>query len=200
MRLDHLAIAATNLDEGTAWAEEKLGVKLLPGGQHARFATHNTLLGLVDGLYLEVIAPNPNDTPERPRWFGLDEFSGPPRLVNWICNVPDLDAALADAPPMENVPMQRGELRWDIAVPEGGHLPMGGGFPTLIQWHSSSPPGQSLPASGLRLTGLTIEHPFAEALADDLTSKLNDDRIDFKVAGTMRLSATFSGPDGEVHL
>lgn len=200
MKLDHLAIAATSLAEGTAWAEDRLGVSLLPGGCHARFATHNTLLGLADGLYIEVIAPNPDETPERPRWFGLDAFDGPPRLVNWICNVPDLDAALADAPPMDPVPMQRDDLRWDIAVPEGGHLPLGGGFPTLIQWHSTTPPGASLPPSGLGLTELVVEHPLADALNADLAPKLNDDRIRFKVAGTMRLSATFESPTGPVAL
>ena len=82
MRLDHLAIGAQTLQEGVAWAEAKLGVSFQAGGTHARFATHNRLLGVADGLYLEVIAADPDATCEGPRWFGLDTFSGPPRLVN----------------------------------------------------------------------------------------------------------------------
>ena len=53
---DHLVIAAESLEAGVAWAEERLGVSFEVGGQHLRYGTHNALLGLVDGLYLEVIA------------------------------------------------------------------------------------------------------------------------------------------------
>ncbi len=59
LKLDHLAVACANLDEGVDWVEEQLGVPLQPGGQHARYGTHNKLLGLGDGLYFEVIAIDP---------------------------------------------------------------------------------------------------------------------------------------------
>ena len=39
--------------------ESGLGVSLQQGGEHAVFHTHNRLLGLEDGLYLEAIAVNP---------------------------------------------------------------------------------------------------------------------------------------------
>ena len=60
LTLDHIAVACTDLAEGTAWAEERLGVKMQTGGKHARYGTHNTLLGLADGLYFEVIAIDPD--------------------------------------------------------------------------------------------------------------------------------------------
>ena len=46
--LDHIAVAATDLGHGTKWVEQALGVPMQPGGQHAHFGTHNTLLGLGD--------------------------------------------------------------------------------------------------------------------------------------------------------
>lgn len=138
MRLDHIAIAAETLEEGAAWAEERLGVPLLPGGKHARFGTHNQLLGLEDGLYLEVIAVDPAADCDGPRWFALDDFKGPPRLVNWICEPDDFDAFLRHG--MEAVPMARGDLRWDMGAPRDGSLPLEGGFPTVLRWHTDTPP------------------------------------------------------------
>jgi len=163
LRLDHLAVCAVSLEEGVAHVEAALGLALGPGGRHARFATHNRLLGLADGLYLEVIAPDPGATPERARWFGLDTFSGPPRLMNWICGVDDLEAAPRMAG--EVLDLARGDNRWRIAVPADGSLPLGGAFPTLIQW-ITPPVGGRLPPSGAALKRLDIESPSAaEALA-----------------------------------
>ncbi len=85
MILDHIAVSGTTLPEAVAAVEEALGVRMQPGGEHAVFHTHNALLGLADGLYLEAIAINPDaPVPERPRWFDLDRFAGPARLTNWI--------------------------------------------------------------------------------------------------------------------
>lgn len=39
-----------------------------------QFGTHNRCLGMEDGIYLEVIAVDPEaPPPSRPRWFGLDD-------------------------------------------------------------------------------------------------------------------------------
>ena len=71
LTFDHIAVAAETLAAATDYAEAGLGVALQPGGEHAVFHTHNTLLGLEDGLYLEAIAINPNaPTPDRSRCRG----------------------------------------------------------------------------------------------------------------------------------
>ena len=198
MRLDHLAIAAETLEEGVAWAQESLGVTFLTGGKHARFGTHNQLIGLEDGLYLEVIAIDPGASCEGPRWFALDEFKGPPRLANWICEAENIDAALAHG--MRKVAMERGALRWDMGVPQDGSLPMDGGFPTLLKWHTDTPPGRSLTQSGCALRALTIKHPKANAIADQLAGQLTDARVHFEVSENVRLSAEFETPNGTVTL
>jgi Glyoxalase-like domain len=135
MRPDHLAVAAGSLAEGVAAVEAALGMTLEGGGQHLAMGTHNRLLGLGD-VYLEVIAVDPSlPGPGRPRWFDLDRFLGPPRLTNWIAACDDLAAALADAPDGTGVPMDfaRGDLRWQMAVPEDGVLPFGGAHPAPIR-------------------------------------------------------------------
>ena len=124
--LDHLAVSAGALAEGVAHVEDALGVRLSTGGQHPAMGTHNRLLRLGD-VYLEVIAIDPFATPPgRPRWFDLNNFTGPPRLTNWIARCADLDAALALAPPGSGTPMAlaRGDLAWRMAVPDDGRLPL----------------------------------------------------------------------------
>ena len=48
--LDHLVVAARDLDEGTAFVQNLLGVPLEPGGKHAAMGTHNRLLNLSGAL------------------------------------------------------------------------------------------------------------------------------------------------------
>jgi hypothetical protein len=165
--LDHIAVTARSLDDGVAWVAAALGVDLAPGGQHPAMGTHNRLLSLGPGRYLEVIAPDPAAAhPGRPRWFRLDDRSGPPRLTNWVLRTGDLDAALSVTPDGAGTPMalSRGQLSWRMAVPDDGCLPFDDLFPALIQWQGIAHPSLSLPDLGLRLTGLTLVHPRAAAL------------------------------------
>ncbi|MBU2993904.1 VOC family protein [Octadecabacter sp. 1_MG-2023] len=198
MKLDHLAIAAETLDEGVAWAEERLGVTFLNGGKHERYGTHNKLLGLAGSIYLEVIAIDPDAKCSVPRWFNLDNFSGPPRLANWICEPSVLDPLLVHG--MQRVPMQRGDLRWDMGVPPDGTLPMGGGFPTVLSWDTDVPPGELLPSTGVVLEELTVRHPLAETIAAELEGVLTDDRVRFRKDDEISLSAQFRHRDKVVTL
>jgi len=197
MELDHLAVTAADLEQGADWVARALGVVPGPGGAHAHYATHNRLLGLGPGLYLEVIAPDPAaPRPAHPRWFGLDR-AGAPRLGNWIVRVPDLAAAVAAAPEAGvAVPLSRGDLNWTIAVPPDGSLPLDGGYPTLIQWGPGTHPAGRLPDLGLRLLALDILHPRADALRARLHA-LNDPRVSFVPAAAPALRARIATPDGE---
>ncbi|WP_120636088.1 VOC family protein [Ruegeria sp. EL01] len=171
MKLDHIAVAGATLEEATAHVEDALGVKLQAGGKHEKFGTHNQLLGLKDGLYLEAIAIDPNARhPQRTRWFDLDRFAGPPRLTNWICRVPDIEAALSAFPEGVGQPIDltRGALRWRMAVPPDGRLPYNNLFPALIQWQGDLHPAQMLNESGCRLNRLVVSHPDALTLAQHL--------------------------------
>lgn len=198
LELDHLAVAGTDLEAAAAAVQASLGVVMRPGGRHDVFATHNRLLGLADGLYLEAIAADPDaPAPGRPRWFDLDHFSGAPRLSNWICRVPDLDAALAELPASVGRPVAlcRGDLRWRMAVPEDGRLPFDNLFPALIEWQGEAHPAQVLPASGCALRRLEITHPRASDLAALLDGRLQDPRVEIR-PGPAGLAAEFATPGG----
>ncbi|WP_417700968.1 VOC family protein [Pseudophaeobacter sp.] len=195
MELDHLAVAGATLQEAVSHVEEALGVPLQPGGQHAMFGTHNYLLGLADGLYLEAIAIDPQAEPQRrPCWFDLDRFAGAPRLSNWICRCADLPGLLAQLPAGagEPVALQRGDLKWDMAVPQDGILPYDNLFPALIEWHSDHP-APRLQQQGCRLHHLTLSHPEADALQELLP--IADARVSF-TTGPIGYEAEFDTPHG----
>ncbi len=199
LTLDHLAVSGETLEAATAHVEAALGVQLQPGGAHAVFHTHNTLLGLADGLYLEAIAINPDaPRPDRPRWFDLDRFSGPPRLTNWICRSEDLEASLAAIPHDLGAPvdLQRGDLRWRMAVPASGALPFDNRAPALIQWQTDIHPATRLADAGCRLLRLTVSHPEAGGLQTALAPQFSDDRIAFET-GASGLHAEFATPHGQ---
>jgi hypothetical protein len=196
LRLDHLAISATTLAEGVDWVQSALGVTLAPGGKHPLMSTHNRLLGLGD-IYLEVIARDPDvPPPAHPRWFDLDTFSGPPRLTNWIAACDDLDGALAHLPAAGVAhDLARDDLRWRMAIPPDGCLPMAGAYPALIQWHGARHPTQNLPDAGIRLTRLDIVTPKADTLNATLAHILADRRVVI-TNGPPALRASFATPQG----
>ncbi|PKQ11156.1 MAG: polyphosphate kinase [Alphaproteobacteria bacterium HGW-Alphaproteobacteria-1] len=196
MHLDHLAVAGESLDAAAAHLEASLGLPLQPGGAHARFGTHNRLLGLEDGLYLEAIAIDPNaPAPDGPRWFDLDRLQGAPHLRTWIARVDDLDATLTRHPDAgESLALERGDLRWRMAVPPSGVLPFDNLFPALIEWQGTAHPAQRLAPSGARLSRLIVTHPEAAALRAALFD-LTDPRVVIE-PGAPALRAEIATPHG----
>ncbi|WP_299960003.1 VOC family protein [uncultured Roseobacter sp.] len=198
MLLDHVAIAGETLQEARDFVENALGVHLQPGGEHAVFGTHNALLGLEDGLYLEAIAVNPAaPKPAYARWFDLDRFAGTARLTNWICRTEDITGMLAALPGDMGRPvaLERGDLRWRMAVPEDGILPFDNSAPALIQWDTPLHPALMLAPSGVRLRRLTIQHPESADLQARLAPHLSDDRVQY-AQGPAGLHAAFDTPHG----
>ena len=197
MELDHIAVCGETLEAAAAHVAAALGVAMQPGGRHALFGTHNRLLGLEGGLYLEAIAVDPEAPPPgRPRWFDLDRFAGRLRLTNWICRVDDLEAALAALPPGAGRPVavRRGDLRWRMAVPEDGRLPHDNLFPALIEWQGDLHPARMLAPSGCRLLRLVVRHPRAEEMAAILAGRIRGP-VAFE-AGAPGLVAWFDTPGG----
>jgi hypothetical protein len=169
--LDHLVITAPSRDVGAAWLSRLLGVPLEPGGEHPAMGTHNALLRLGTGRYLEVLAPNPNaPAPERPRWFSLDEISSSesPRLAAWVARTNDIEAAASRSSiplgPIER--SSRGNLRWRITIPKDGSIPENGVAPSLIQWETDAHPAAALPDRGCSLTRLEGYHPEPERIQE----------------------------------
>ncbi|WP_166417615.1 VOC family protein [Cochlodiniinecator piscidefendens] len=196
LHIDHIAIAATNLADGVAYVEDVLGVSMAAGGKHAAMGTHNRLLGLQNGLYLEVIAVDPDALPPaRSRWFDLDDFTGPPRLANWIVVSSNIVSLTENFPEFGRpVALQRGTLSWSMAVPDNGKLPFGGLHPAALEWQSGGHPSQHLQPSGCGLEALVLSHPEIEKLRLMLPNEL-DPRVHFET-GDAGIKAHMKTPNG----
>lgn len=196
---DHIAVAATSLDDGARVLEATLGVPLEPGGRHAQMGTHNRLLSLGPGEYLELIAIDPEGVPPgRPRWFGLDDFTGAPRPQSWILRTDALESALARAPEGTGVPtlFRRDALSWRFALPDSGVQPFDGIAPALIEWGAGVPhPSARLPDRGVRLAMLALRHPEPEALRAALAPLTDDPRLRID-PGPPGIVAHFDTPKG----
>ena len=167
--IDHVAITAGSLEKGVDYAQSVLGAPLQRGGEHPLMGTHNYLLKLGQESYLEVIAVNPQaPSPNRPRWFGLDNLpdEGRPRMATWILRVDDVESAVRRSPiPLGSVtPMSRGDLNWLITIPDDGSLPMDGVAPTLIEWKTPTHPAAAMQDTGCFLVKLEGFHPEAERI------------------------------------
>lgn len=209
IEIDHLVVAARTLEEGAAWLESRLGVPTAPGGRHATMATHNRLLSLGPGRYVEVIAADPDAAPpSRPRWFDLDapemveRLEQGPALIHWVARSDDIRHAVgatAQGKP-DILAMSRGEFRWRIAVPPSGRLALRGTAPTIIQWEGRRP-SEALPETGCRLEALVLCHPEAEHMLHALheAGLSRDDPVEARAAGG-GLRARIRTPRGIVEL
>ena len=200
MFIDHLVISGETLEEAVDFVESSLDIRMQEGGRHELFGTHNKLLALDNDLYLECIAVDAKAIkPKHPRWFNLDNFSGKPRLSNWVCSCEDLKYELAKirVDLGRVIDVSRGDYSWRITVPENGVLPFDGCFPALIKWPSiQKHPLVTLTPSGVSLKSLTIYHPNAYEL-QELLSSISDERVSFRVRSYSGLSAHFSNSLGK---
>ena len=176
IELDHLVVAAATLAEGVAWVEERLGVTMGPGGKHAAMGTHNRLIALGPGRFLEVIAIDPEAPPPgRTRWLTLDapatraRLEKGPALIHWVVRTDDIVRAVAAISPdaVEILTLSRGDYRWRMGVPRDGSLVRDGIAPTVIQWESRQP-AEALAPSGCTLERLELHHREAHSTMQNL--------------------------------
>jgi hypothetical protein len=219
--LDHLVVLANTLAEGVAWCHATLGIEPGPGGEHARFGTHNRLFSIASpqypGAYFEIIAINSEAnyqaTTEAMRWFDMDDAAlayhvkvHGPQLIHWVARVPQLNAAVA-ALAQEGIDRgpaiaasrmaAHGPLEWQITVRQDGQRLFNGCLPTLIQWGDVHPV-DSMPPSGVRLQGLHITHPQAELL--NLAFHAAGVDAQRAATGPAELAATLLTPKGAVRI
>ena len=201
-------VAAHTLDQGSAYIQDALGVPMTGGGKHAAVGTHNRVLKLGPGQYLEVIAIDPEGRqPDFPRWFNLDdsEFQNRlktrPRLITWVVRTENVDV-LAEAIYGKRMcvrHMQRDALRWRFAFTDDGSMPGDGLIPHLIQWDGRMHPSQKIEDAGCRLLSLDGAHIDSTYVKRVIASMGLDHLITFHSVSKQRppgLSARIKTPAG----
>jgi hypothetical protein len=220
-QVDHLVVCANTLAEGVDWCQATLGIVPGPGGEHARFGTHNRLFNIASpqypGAYFEIIAINKEANYQANtramRWFDMDDEAlraqlavQGPQLIHWVARVPQVNhviAALAalgidrgPATPASRA-TPKGPLQWQITVRPDGRRLFNGCLPTLIQWGDVHPV-DSLPVSGVALQSLSILHPQAPLLCTALRA-IGFSELQASI-GQPELSATLVTPKGNVRI
>lgn len=81
--IDHLVIVVPDLSAAIE-RYQQLGFSVVAGGRHTTTGTHNALIGLADGSYIELLAfyqPNP----QSPWWGALEHGGG---SLTSVCRPP----------------------------------------------------------------------------------------------------------------
>ncbi len=202
LALDHVLLAGPALPDLTGALEARTGVPATPGGRHAGQGTHNALVGLGPGRYLELLAPDPDadDGPFR----GSIAYLDAPALHTWCVRGGEADAfeARVRAAGLEprRIAMARTRpdgvrLAWELVFVEGHAF--GGLVPFFIDWGASAHPSEALGAP-LAWRSLTLEHPDAARLAALLEALGGvPDGVRVAPAAAPRLVAAWSGPCGD---
>lgn len=175
--LDHLVLAAPDLEQAVTWFAGVTGVRPAPGGSHIGLGTANHLVALGGGGYLEIIGPDPaQPDPDQPRPFGIDALSTP-RLVTWAVGTGDLDLTVQQAraagyDPGDPQAMSRRTpagawLNWRLTP---ARLELADGLvPFLIGWGTTPhPTTRDLPLTPL--LELSARHPDPAPAADALAA------------------------------
>jgi hypothetical protein len=204
LRIDHIVYATLDVDKSVEHLAALMGIRSTAGGRHIGMGTHNYLLGLGDGAYLEVIGPDPTQTvpPGHIRPFGIDVLDGP-KLAGFGVKAPNIDEVVTGArragyDPGDVHDLQRatpdgGLLAWRLTFGSSHH----GLVPFLIDWRDSIHPSSTSPP-GCRLVSLRAEHP------DPETVRRSNQALGFDLEVTKgpaaALVATIDTPAGRVEL
>jgi hypothetical protein len=168
LALDHLILAGPDLEGLEALALDRTGVAPVAGGRHVGHGTHNALVGLGPGRYLELLAPDP--TQAGGAFADTIAHVRAPALHTWCAR--GGDAALvarriadAGATP-KRVPMARrrsdgSELAWELVFVLDH--PFSTLVPFFVDWRGAEHPSAALPAA-LDLLRVELRHPEAADL------------------------------------
>jgi hypothetical protein len=97
MRIDHVIYGTADLDVAAARVQAELGLTAVAGGRHDGIGTHNRIVPLGDGSFLELLAvADPQEASVSELGSALQAaIAGGDRLLGWAVAIDDVGAAAA---------------------------------------------------------------------------------------------------------
>ena len=204
LALDHILLGAGDLDAGILEVERRAGVRAAGGGSHPGAGTRNALLSLGTERYLEIIAPDPQQSDAHSARYAQLAGLKQPRLITWAAHTRDIegvarrlrDAGIAAAGPNDGsrVRPDGGVLHWRTLGLEDDRE---GLLPFFIEWGADTVhPSLDAPA-GCKLASFKVDNLDSGELRE-LFQKLG---LEVQVwPGAPLLRARIAGPRGEFEL
>ena len=203
--LDHILLGSNELARGIDFLEQRTGVRAAFGGVHPGRGTQNALLSLGERRYLEIIAPDPQQSGADNRLVRELRIIKEPRLVTWAAHPGNLSEFASklraagvsfDGPTAgsRNRPDRR-LLRWqtlNLADDDSGLLPF------FIEWAPDSVHPSVDAPKGCSLASFSVKVPDAAAFV----AKLQLLGLDLSVHTGSRpeLVAILNSPKGKLGL
>jgi hypothetical protein len=201
--LDHVLWGAPDLERGIEEIGRLFGVKPAYGGEHPGLGTRNALLSAGDGLYFEVIAPDPAQSLDN-TLGGVLAALPRPELFTYAVRREGLEgtAKAADSLGIASsgiLSKQRTApdgtvVAWDMLIMSSQY---GGAVPFVIDWRETRHPSEVTP-TGCRIESFRVAHPDAEALRRAY-AELDLD-IAVVLSSDPQLIVQLDTPNGEVWL
>lgn len=201
--IDHVLLVINDLQKGIAEFEERTGVRPQFGGAHPGRGTQNALVSLGDARYLEILAPNPDDS----AGAAMAARAAPFETLtpyDWALRSEDL-AALSERlrangfdvpPPVPGSRLRPGgaKLEWrTLTLPDSTH-PF---VPFYIQWAAFSQHPATTSPRGCTLRDLRFEAPQPDEV-QQLFARLGIEAV-VEQGPAPRMRLVLSCPKGEVH-
>lgn len=156
--VDHVVFTCPDLEEGIEYIYDLTGVRAEFDSSHPGLGTHSALLSLGDDIYLEIIAPDPEQPePAKPRPFKLDDPRTHYRLNAFAVHPDTLTTSIqylrkrmmangldpGSVRLMSRSRLRTGgtALRWQYTPPSEAE----GARPFLIDWGATPSPALSAP-------------------------------------------------------
>jgi Glyoxalase-like domain len=206
---DHILIGAPDLEEAISWFEKSSGVRPMVGGRHPGRGTRNALVSLGKPHYLELIAPDPEQSTTDSTWLQerLHKLRAlpAPQAFNWAVVTHDMEATrktvehaglkfLGPSPGSRKRPDGR-VLEWSsltLADDSDGLIPF------FIQWGPQSMhPSEDSPP-GCTLRSLQLISPNDRKL--EHTLRAIGLRADVRPGPAPRLGVSLHTPKGVLEL
>ena len=203
--LDHILLGCNDLQRGISFVEQHTGVRAAFGGVHPGRGTQNALLSLGTRRYLEIIAPDPQQTSSSSELNAELKELSEPRLVGWAAHPGDvqvLAADLARAGVAAEGPTPGSRKRPEGSVLHWKTLKLkddaNGLLPFFIEWSAdSSHPSADAP-SGCQLLRFELLTPDPAALAKTSAKVMLAAPI--ARGSSPQLHAVISGPKGQLDI